>query len=349
MIKTEKTQHVPYLDGWRGVAIILVLIAHFSPGYRLLPIGSLGVLLFFVLSGHFMGGLLFVKKTPLPTFFARRFSRIIPLTWFYISVMYIYARYLMPDTYVPPTEELVSTFVFLGAYLPADISVWAGKWPTGQLWSLNVEEHSYLFLGLVSIFISKFKSAAPKKMVLWGAVVLVLATTILYSVGLIHAGASPWRTHTEVASLGLLTAACLAAFPSSNKTWWNTASWVPLLLLAVTALSFVSHAFFIFSLTVSPLLAAGAVHYAHNFPMAVKNGLSNSIVRWFGRVSFSIYIWQQPFFELSHQHGMPLVAGLILSIAVGALSFYLFENPARMYLNEQWNRFEQRRSQAAAM
>ena len=66
--------NLPYLDGWRGLAIVLVLQSHFGLGGG----GRLGVALFFALSGYLMGGLLFVRKPPLRQFWRRRVARIVP-------------------------------------------------------------------------------------------------------------------------------------------------------------------------------------------------------------------------------------------------------------------------------
>ena len=51
-------EHVNYLDGWRGLAIALVLEGHFS-GLIPLETGRLGVDVFFCLSGYLMSGILF--------------------------------------------------------------------------------------------------------------------------------------------------------------------------------------------------------------------------------------------------------------------------------------------------
>ena len=68
MDKTEKPRngpaHIGYLDGWRGMAILLVLIGHFYP-IKAMNLGTLGVDLFFVLSGRLMADILFVQKAKL--------------------------------------------------------------------------------------------------------------------------------------------------------------------------------------------------------------------------------------------------------------------------------------------
>ena len=81
-----KVQHVPVLDAWRGAALVLLFIGHFFPIYRW-DCGALGVELFFVLSGFLMGQILFVRKTPLKTFYQRRISRILPAAYVFLFAM----------------------------------------------------------------------------------------------------------------------------------------------------------------------------------------------------------------------------------------------------------------------
>ena len=83
--------HFPQLDGFRGLAAILVLSGHvleFSTArYRLQVFGEsmaqLGVLLFFVLSGFLITGLLYreranAKGIDMGRFYARRALRLAP-------------------------------------------------------------------------------------------------------------------------------------------------------------------------------------------------------------------------------------------------------------------------------
>lgn len=69
--------HVGHLDGWRGLAIATLLVGHFFPVPGI-NFGTVGVNLFFVLSGLLMGRLLFEKQEPISRFYRRRIARIIP-------------------------------------------------------------------------------------------------------------------------------------------------------------------------------------------------------------------------------------------------------------------------------
>lgn len=94
--------HVPALDGVRGLAILLVLMAHLlvantQTGNRLLNalvrirgIGWSGVDLFFVLSGFLITGILYdsVSTTGyFKNFYARRFLRIFPLYYGFLLLL----------------------------------------------------------------------------------------------------------------------------------------------------------------------------------------------------------------------------------------------------------------------
>jgi peptidoglycan/LPS O-acetylase OafA/YrhL len=66
--------------------------------------------------------------------------------------------------------------------------------------------------------------------------------------------------------------------------------------------------------------------------------LAAAPLRMLGLWSFSIYVWQQPFYLLSKYHGMPHVLGLALAVACGVASFYLVEQPSRTWLNRRFAR-----------
>jgi peptidoglycan/LPS O-acetylase OafA/YrhL len=78
------TQHLLYFDGWRGIAILLVLVAHFNHA----PVGGIGVTIFFALSGVLMTRILFIQGTPLNVFYRRRAARILPAFWLYVLLVF---------------------------------------------------------------------------------------------------------------------------------------------------------------------------------------------------------------------------------------------------------------------
>ena len=105
-----KATRLDYLDGWRGVAITLLLLGHFFP-LKGLALGTAGVDFFFALSGLLMGKLLFIQKTPIPVFYKRRISRIFPAHYFFICLIVIF--YLTQNKQISWTE----TFFFIRVFL----------------------------------------------------------------------------------------------------------------------------------------------------------------------------------------------------------------------------------------
>ncbi len=91
----SSSKRIPELDGLRGLAILLVIIAHYFPLFtlagehvllrrllRLFALGWSGVDLFFVLSGFLIGGILFESRSSpcyFRTFYLRRAYRILPI------------------------------------------------------------------------------------------------------------------------------------------------------------------------------------------------------------------------------------------------------------------------------
>ena len=56
---------------------------------------------------------------------------------------------------------------------------------------------------------------------------------------------------------------------------------------------------------------------------------------WLGTVSYSLYLWQQPFYFLSEGQ-MNVVLALAAVFAAAILSYFLVERPARSWLNIHW-------------
>lgn len=332
-------QKLPYLDGWRGFAIVAVLCGHFGPKPTDF-VGGFGVLLFFVLSGFFMSDLLFIKKVPLLTFFVRRVTRVLPTFWMFTSAMVIYASTWQPVPYHVPTSEFVATLFFLRTYLPLGSSIFSDRWAIGHSWSLNVEEHSYVFLAIGAALFARYRKTSAARWFLIGSTAAIIFVTLFYA---LHppSSASPWRARSECASLGLVASAAYRVWRHEIK--WARSAVNPLLVLVAFCASGLCFAPFMpggLDRTLAPLLAAFAVNHVKDMPESVLRILSLKILRWFGLCSFSIYLWQQPFYLLVKLHDCPALICAGLALITGAVSFYVFENPLRANLNRRWARHQ---------
>lgn len=150
--------HVPALDGIRGLAVLLVLVYHFTLNMtgqdfvtkailKVTAAGWCGVDLFFVLSGFLITGIL-ADTNGGPhryrTFYARRALRIFPLYYFLLAAVFISLRWA--SGVFGPIEAFQGTWLWLILYAANALVVVRGGWyPLSHFWSLAVEEHFYLF------------------------------------------------------------------------------------------------------------------------------------------------------------------------------------------------------------
>ena len=139
---------IPTLDGWRGIAILLVLVTHLQlsllghlyGGYRWIDLGQHGVNLFFVLSGYLITSrLLGENKINLKAFYLRRFFRLMPCAWTYLLALAI-ASVIAHTAFIG--RDAWSCLFFFRNYYPAGEA--ASNFRTGHFWSLSLEEQFYL-------------------------------------------------------------------------------------------------------------------------------------------------------------------------------------------------------------
>ncbi len=149
--------HIPALDGVRGLAILLVLVYHFTLGVsgkslatklliRMTSAGWCGVDLFFVLSGFLITGILFdAKESPhrFRNFYARRALRIFPL--YYGTLIAVFGGLPWIVSWTRGFDGVEDAGVWLWAYGTNILVALRGRWfPLSHFWSLAVEEHFYL-------------------------------------------------------------------------------------------------------------------------------------------------------------------------------------------------------------
>lgn len=344
-MSSSPTVHLPHLDGWRGLAILLVLLGHFAG--HVVWLGPFGVALFFVLSGRLMGQLLFIKEVALPTFFFRRASRILPAFWLFVLSMYVYARWFQPIPYHPDMAELLSTLTFLRTYLPGGGgSIFTRDWPIGHLWSLNVEEHSYIFLGIGAVLCRRLNNTLVTKLFLSASVVLVVLLNAWFIAFPPPQVTGPWYIRSEVASLGILSGAALWYWRERGGAAWlgQLPSFVPVLSFLVAMLCLWKFPIRGIDRIVVPLGLAVSVVLIDRMPGPILALLGWRPLRWLGLCSFSLYLWQQPPFVALLKGEISPLPALLLALGAGTLSYYAFENPLRIKINNWW---ERRRAAAA--
>ncbi|MBS1840023.1 MAG: acyltransferase [Acidobacteria bacterium] len=239
MAQAQPTSRIPELDGIRGLAILSVLCYHYismqgvtTAGslvdrlQRLVILGGTGVDLFFVLSGFLIGGILLdVRDSPryFRTFYARRFFRIIPIYFAWISVYILVARfggkYLLALSHsgnAPPLNYFVyNHYLFLQNFYLDKFHNLAGAW-FDHTWSLAVEEQFYLVIPLLVYFLPR----KAYKIFLFCVILLSpFLRIVLYKTGILNAGLIGQLTFTRADVLAVGALAALYWREERARTW----------------------------------------------------------------------------------------------------------------------------------
>ena len=325
---TLPANNFPLWDGWRGLAILCVLTGHFM-GTESIKEDRLGVDIFFVLSGMLMARILFEKRTDLKTFYVRRFSRIFPALLFF--VLYTYGVASLLGWQFNPIE-IFANLTFIRTYFPAEPHIWSGLVPVKNLWSLNVEEHAYVIMSLITLFLLGTRNTA------W----LLLSIGVLSVVISLYYNATQnydetyFLLRTESA-IGFVTlSAAYRLIQHQHEIRVN--AWLPVIALLLAISCYLVALPFWMSFVFPPFLLAFAVNHLPQCTELFRGLLSLKVLRLLGLWSYSIYLWQQPVFEYKWaipgpDFGLPLV----LAISAGIASFTFIESPARNTINRWWS------------
>ena len=186
MTRLAQPGFIPALDGLRGVAIILVMLHHFT-SYRptsgidaligdVLLFSWVGVDLFFVLSGFLITGILLDTRNSgryFSTFYARRILRIFPLYYLILFLaLVVLPTFPAVHSVLTGQDHLVDLppqwpyWLYLTNFSIADRG-WVHGW-VDVAWSLAIEEHFYLIWPLV-IWL------CPARLVAWLCTVIIVA------------------------------------------------------------------------------------------------------------------------------------------------------------------------------
>lgn len=298
-------QHIKSLDGWRGVAILLVFFFHYLPrtGHNplsmLASVGWWGVDLFFVLSGFLITGILFDTRAAsgfFKAFYVRRALRLFPVYCLAILVVALGTGFFQHYR-----SWLLLPFFVYGANIVLAL-------PHGfpdltpfrcdHFWSLAVEEQFYSIWPLIVFFVTDRRKLMR---ICCGGIVLAL----LLRIGLVVFGGHTWIAYRELpARMDSLLAGSLIALAARGPEaarWlsprlvrWTLAaacaSLVPVLVSAHT-LFFISKPMASVGYTLIAVLSACILSLSLIPGTLTQRVGSNALLRFFGRYSYGLYIW----------------------------------------------------------
>jgi peptidoglycan/LPS O-acetylase OafA/YrhL len=308
-------KRIPSLDGLRAISISLVCIGHLShagpvPQY-LAPYAYTGVLIFFVISGYLITSLLLAEHGRTSTinlreFYIRRAYRILPAAA--IFMLFAFVVYWHELRWY----DIGAMLLYLVNFDPVR------PWMVSHLWSLGVEEQFYFLWPTVMK-----KWYRQRIAILIGVIVAApIFSAACYYFRIPNGGFGMFPAVADNLAIG-----CLLAILSSRIP--RIPAWIAsLMLLAVILIpSFVPDTrgrTLLGLFVLGPILhgsIAGLVLHVIQSPYRILN---IAPVMWLGRISYSLYLWQEPFFfAQSRQPGYKL----LLCVGIACLSYYLVEQP----------------------
>ena len=333
----DKSTYIPTLDGWRAIAILLVIVGHATlppaHGAWILHNPGLGVDIFFGLSGFLICSRLLIEWRDTGTisrseFYLRRAFRILPAYWFALGTLALAAwAKLIPAT----PAELWSSFFFLRNYLPID----QGGWYSGHFWSLAVEEHFYLMMPALLVVLGPARRALYTFIGLAGAIGIWRFVDFHLARGTSRLN---FFTRTDIRLdailLGSVVALLLFQRPALRQVFRRRPLLPYCLLAGLSAILIIQPPFqMTWTAVLIPVLLSSTA-------CCPESGLSKLLehpwLRFIGRLSYSLYLWQQFFLIGEASNGVrpaalpvwqQLPLNLVPTFAMALISFYLIEQP----------------------
>ncbi|MFP5206184.1 MAG: acyltransferase family protein [Acidobacteriota bacterium] len=315
---SAESHRIPTLDGWRGIAILMVLADHIAFAafghypYAWMRIGLHGVTLFFVLSGFLITSKLIAEPINLKKFYVRRFFRLMPAAWTFLAVLVILS---LGGIHCTNWREVCGCLFFYRNFQGL-IGV------AGHFWSLSIEEQFYLVWPSLLLF---FGLRRCRTIAALGAITVATYRFAFWS----HYRHGLLNTRTEVRADALLIGCLLALYLPEHRDLierWSRYLVVPasaLVLFAIGRFHVLQPLWEVVSLAV--LLAFTSLRPE----TPVSRRLAWKPLVWIGGISYTIYVWQEPF-TLFHGLAALFGFGFLLPPFVLA-SYYWIERPLRRW------------------
>lgn len=330
---------IPSLDGLRAISILMVILSHAQStrGFPMIPalllmgdVGHLGVRVFFVISGFLITSLLLSElqrtgRISLRDFYLRRFFRIFPACYTYVAIIGLLAF----SGYIPLCRgDLAHALTYTINYHPDP----GRSWWLGHIWSLSVEEQFYLLWPSVLALSGRRLGLGIAAGVVLGAPLMKLSSYYLLPSSRPMMGES-FQTVADTLAVGCLLAGVRGWL--GRNPWYLKAiqsRWtlcIPAVILVTNRL--LPHARFSWFIgeNLLNLSIAIAIDWSiRNAGSPFGNLLNSRSFVVIGVLSYSIYLWQQPFLNRSSESTLATFPINVLATAVAAvISYLLVERP----------------------
>ncbi|HKE48319.1 MAG TPA: acyltransferase [Rhodanobacteraceae bacterium] len=326
------------MDGLRAVSISLVLYGHLEGGHGFPSIGitrwfgdvaHLGVTVFFVISGFLITSLLMSERErtgtiSLKNFYLRRTLRIFPA--FYAFILALIAASVLGWIDLGG-RDLAFALTYTVNY-DADRS-----WNIGHLWSLSIEEQFYLLWPFVFLMLRERRAVIAAVLAFAAGPLVRLAMRLAFPAG------SPWRD-LEIfpAMADSIAIGCVLALLRPwllEQAWYlrlTGSAWLAIVLVPLILAINSRLGYGLVDLVGSPILLVSIALLIEASTRRAQSLAGRFLnlppVVFLGVLSYSLYLWQQPFLN-RHLDTTPTSFPLNLALAFGCalLSYFLIERP----------------------
>jgi peptidoglycan/LPS O-acetylase OafA/YrhL len=259
---------------------------------------SMGVDVFFVISGFLICGQLLREEErdgtfSLSRFYVRRCFRILPACYAYlVTICALSAFSVIPSN----RPDLPSCLLFYRNFMPLGGDVNGGVY-TAHFWSLAIEEQFYLFWPLLLLLL-KPKRAARFALVTAAA---IYAWKVMAAHSLSFTTLFPPGLNLLSRGDAILWGCAAAIYFPAIQRWVMRVRypqlWLP--IAVILPLTILSHIPSLVSL-LSVLLAALVLSTVLQPNSLLGRALEFWPLRWIGTLSYSIYLWQELFLARPH-------------------------------------------------
>jgi len=327
------------LDHLRALAILLVFGFHYQlqfshPSWTgwFMKIGWTGVDLFFVLSGFLISSQLFaqIKKgsgISLKTFFIKRVFRILPIYFFIVGIYFLFP-YFREKEALPPLWKFLTFTQNFGLEIKH-----FGTF--SHAWSLCVEEHFYLLLPLILIFLTS-KNLFVKSywiliaLLVFGIVFRIYIWSIYYpSNSDIDSSLPYWTEHIYYPTYnrldGLLVGVAIAAIYQFSPKLWDKISKFgnQIIILSIALLTVVYFSFADLGTYSTSIWGFPLISIAYGFLVLGAISPSSFLYNWNSRITTLIAALSYAIY-LSHKGIIHIVQELFTKLGIEKNSNLMF-------------------------
>lgn len=344
-----KNFYRPDIDALRGYSIIFVVLYHskfYYNNFFLFSGGFIGVDIFFVITGFLITKLLVSeynlnKTINILDFFERRIRRLIPVLFLVLLIGTLFSPFVLEPTKLKHFSESFFAsiffsaniyFYYFGNFYATDASL---KTPLLHLWSLGVEEQFYILYPFFLLLILRF---FRKLLVLFAVIGFLISLGFAEYASTNHTMFNFYMLPSRAWEIG--SGALVALLPFRKKIFFNNS-----IINIIIFLSFLVLIFLLFFSTthkhpsittlipvviISILIFVGEINTKTYF----KNLFYNKFIIFFGKISFSLYLWHFLIFSLLRNSNVfenifTKLIVIILSIILSFISFKLIEQKFR--------------------